>query len=79
MLPNVKTNDAFGVIKFGDCSNIINGIDKIQILSTLETLLGCGGWCPLSNGKESNYNLNFYYYRFRDINDCTDFGTYFCS
>lgn len=73
-LPNANTNSPSGVVKFGDCPSFSNSLPNAQILSALESLFGCGGWCPLDNGKESNYNISFYYYRFRNINDCTDFG-----
>jgi hypothetical protein len=50
--PNNNTADPNGKQKYGDCPNIQSGQEGIDILSALENLLQCGGWCPINSAKE---------------------------
>jgi hypothetical protein len=66
-----------GAEKFGDCSTstaIQSSTANIEIMATLENLLQCGGWCPISI---DNPPFTSYTYRFRNINDCTSAGSIF--
>jgi hypothetical protein len=42
---------------------------NVDIIAALESLIGCGGWCPLNQDQPS---FDIFTYRFRNINDCTD-------
>jgi hypothetical protein len=67
--------------KFSDCRDVVDVSsteENINVLAALEDILNCGGWCPLDNAAEHNPtgNLNgSYFYRFRNINDCSSAGT----
>lgn len=61
-------------IKYGDCPNPVSAAENIEIMVALENILQCGGWCPLDNKVKESDPFNFYFYRFRDINDCTTEG-----
>lgn len=63
-----------GAIKYGDCKERVGNDADIEILSTFENLLKCGGWCPMSK-EQSPIAYDSYFYRFKDINDCTSKGT----
>lgn len=66
--------------KFADCANITNITstdEDINVLAALEDILKCGGWCSLDKKEEHNPTGNTngtYYYRFRDINECSSAG-----
>jgi hypothetical protein len=60
--------------KFADCQSTTSSTENIDIMAAIEELLGCGGWCDLSNAAELN-PAKTYYYRFRDINECSDSGS----
>lgn len=42
---------------------------NIEILAALESIIGCGGWCPVNQDEPP---FGTYTYRFRNINDCSD-------
>ena len=63
-----------GVTKYADCPTIDTNNENIDVLAAIEELLNCGGWCPLSNTAEAD-PASVYYYRFRNINDCSSAGT----
>jgi hypothetical protein len=60
--------------KFADCPTFNSTTENIDVLAAIEELLNCGGWCPLNNSAEAD-PASVYYYRFRNINDCSTAGT----
>ena len=49
-------------------------------MTAIEDLLGCGGWCPLTDKNQHNPTggsaNGTYFLRFKNINDCTDAGNF---
>jgi hypothetical protein len=63
-----KLDPVNGFEKYGDCLNIPSTVANVEIMAALENLLGCAGWCPLSQDAPT---FGAYTYRFRNINDCS--------
>jgi hypothetical protein len=70
----LNLNTTGNYLKYSDCPNYQASTEYIEVLAALERLLGCGGWCSIDTGFESDPIAPFYFYRFSNINDCNTSG-----
>jgi hypothetical protein len=58
----------------------VSSDENINVLAALEDILKCGGWCSMDNPAEHNPTGSqangTYFYRFRDINECSSAGNF---
>ena len=72
-------NTSGDIVSYTDCPQAAEK-NYVDVLSALEKLLGCAGWCKLENATSSTNAtegdpIGYFFYRFSNINDCNSYGS----